>query len=138
MDLELFVEGQKYEVVLMPRAYDDLCGSSMRPDDPDCSKAGLIGKYESSGAKNRNDVARLFTRIKKYADTGKLGVPEHLNTEGNGFFAFKAYQLRAYWWKSGRTIIISHFSKKKRNALSRKDEALMVGSRKEFEGSNHG
>lgn len=138
MDLTVFTKGQLYKVLLMPRAYDDLYGSTMRPKKADGpAKSGLVGKHESSGAKNRSDVAGLFTRIRRYANTGKLKVPEHLNTEGNGFYAFKAYQLRAYWWRAGDTIIISHFAKKKRDELSPRDEATMARSKREFEEDSH-
>lgn len=132
MELTEVIQGRLYRVMLTPRAHQDLCGCGIRQTQDGCTKNGVIGEVEQENGLGKKKVIRLFTRIKKYADSGKLSVPEHLNNESDGFFAFKYDQLRAYWWREGILIIISHFCKKKRQKLSRKDADLMSEHRRTY------
>lgn len=81
----------------------------------------------------RRMLAKIEQLFRRFVDTGSLSNDEQFNNEGDGFWAFKAYQLRAYGWYSPeikRAFIISHFARKKQNRLSSSDKDRMVRNRK--------
>lgn len=93
-------------------------------------------------ARARNDrqlqrmVARIEALFETFVETGKIANPEHFNSEGDGFWGFKAYQLRAYGWYSKhlpQAFVISHFVIKKKDKLDPEDKDRMQRNRKVFE-----
>lgn len=130
MHLETLINGKKFSVKLTPIAHADLCGTGIRTCEKDCTKDGIIGEIFKANKKSAKDVTSLMTRIKKYADIGRLVIPEQFNMEGDGFFAFKVFQIRAYAWRDGKNIIISHFIKKKSQKLSDVDFEKMKNNRR--------
>jgi hypothetical protein len=61
-------------------------------------------------------VANMEALFETFIETGKIANRERFNSEGDGFWGFKAYQLRAYGWYSSRlprAFVISHFVVKK-------------------------
>lgn len=79
-------------------------------------------------------VERLFER---FVSTGVLNNEEHFNSEGDGFYAFKAYQLRAYGWYSSvmkGSFVVSHFVRKKKDKLRPEDKARMKRNKDQHDG----
>ena len=77
-------------------------------------------------------------RIKRYADTGQLRSPDHMNSEGQGCFAIKANcGLRAWGWpqhlKDKPVFIISHVVLKKAQKADPADLARCVAAKKHIE-----
>jgi hypothetical protein len=132
MDLVELIDGKRYKILLSPHACQDLCGCGIPTIQDSCQKDGVIGGAYKSNTQTKKKVVALLVRVKKYADSGRLVVPEHLNPEGDGFFAFKSGQVRAYWWREEKCIIISHFKIKKQQKLDKKDVSLMERHRKEY------
>jgi hypothetical protein len=95
-----------------------------------------LAEIEEKACKDR-ELRRMLAKIeelfRRFAGTGGLSNDEQFNNEGDGFWAFKAYQLRAYGWYSPeirRAFIISHFAIKKKNRLSSSDKDRMAQNRK--------
>lgn len=106
------------------------CADAHKTLDKIMTKAGKDRKLAQMLAK----VDELFGR---FAETGTLSNREHFNHEGDGFWAFKAYQLRAYgWYPSGlpRAFVISHFVVKKQDKLAAADKERMQRNRGEYGG----
>lgn len=81
-------------------------------------------------------VAKIEGLFDAFIETGKIANREHFNSEDEGFWAFKAYQLRAYGWYSNRlprAFVISHFVIKKKNNLDQNDKVRMRENRARFE-----
>lgn len=81
-------------------------------------------------------AAKIDALFERFVDAGKLSNREHFNSEGDGFWAFKAYQLRAYGWYSRRlprAFVVSHFVIKKKDKLQAVDKDRMQRNRKDFE-----
>ncbi len=98
--------------------------------DGDASFAEAIAHAEQSCIQNLN------ARIERFADHGKLHVPQQLNDEGDGFYAIKARcGLRAYFWYHGtrrRVMVISHFAYKNYQKLRSQDKTRMQRNRQEY------
>ncbi len=79
---------------------------------------------------------QLLTLINKFCDGCTLQAPGQINSEGEGFFAFKKGQLRAYFWycsKERGVIVVSHFIYKKTSKLHANDKQRMKDNRRNYE-----
>ncbi|MCG8056936.1 MAG: hypothetical protein JAY94_14745 [Candidatus Thiodiazotropha endolucinida] len=87
-----------------------------------------LSKKAISSDQKKKDLANLVLLMKKYADDGEIINTEKVKYEDDGFWAFKAYQTRAYFWisrKHSNSIIISNLSEKKKNRLCKEDREKM-------------
>jgi hypothetical protein len=90
----------------------------------------------SKDRKLQQMVAKLQALFERFVETGKITNREQFNSEADGFWAFKAYQLRAYCWYSRRlprALVISHFVVKKKDKLAASDKQRMQRNREAFE-----
>ncbi|SRR6266403_385418 len=88
--------------------------------------------------KKSNAPTQFRARIKRYADTGQLMSPDHMNSEGEGCFVIKANcGLRAWGWprhlNDKAVFIISHVVMKKKQKADPADLARTVAARKRVE-----
>ena len=83
----------------------------------------------------KGQLTQLMARLTKYADTGELLVPRHLNTEGDGYYAIKSNGgLRCYFWFEQSYMIVSHFFYKKTGNLPPQEKERMDRNRKKYGG----
>lgn len=81
--------------------------------------------------------AQFRAVLKRLAEFGRLRVPDHMNTEGEGICAVKGTSgLRAYGWfdqvNGRRAFIISHVILKKKQKLDRADLAKAIGQKEAY------
>ena len=82
--------------------------------------------------------AQFRALLKRLADFGRLRVPDHMNSEGDGIHAVKGTSgLRAYGWfdqvNGRRAFIISHVILKKKQKLDPADLAKARSRKVEYQ-----
>jgi len=100
-------------------------------------RGGTVPALDFFNAIDTRWQARLLILFKLLGDTGLIRNPEHFGKFTDGFFEFKAFQVRmpCYFRPDKRVVITHGFTKKKEGVAPKQEVERALQIKAEYEGT---